>query len=160
MTVGPVVALAQCPAHEGTALARSRLPAARRKGRLPVRAPRPRAAYRRTAAAEACGWTWAASPRATRWTRRWPRFAAAGITRMMVEAGGNIGLGDPPPEKPGWRIGIAPPDVRSPPRQYLWLSRVAISTSGDLWQYATIGGVRYSHLIDPRTGMALPDQAA
>ena len=79
---------------------------------------------------------------------------------MMVEAGGNIGLGDPPPEKRGWRIGIAPPDVHSPPRQYLWLSRAAISTSGDLWQHAVIGGVRYSHLINPRTGMALTDHSS
>jgi FAD:protein FMN transferase len=83
-----------------------------------------------------------------------------GIERMMVEAGGNIGLGDPPPERSGWRIGIAPPDAHSPPRQYLLLSRVAISTSGDLWQNAVIGGVRYSHLIDPRTGMALTDHCS
>jgi thiamine biosynthesis lipoprotein len=32
---------------------------------------------------------------------------------------------------------------------------VAVSTSGDLWQFAVIDGVRYSHLIDPHTGMAL-----
>ncbi len=83
-----------------------------------------------------------------------------GITRVMVEAGGNIGLGDPPPDRPGWRIGIAPPDAHSPARQYLSLSRVAISTSGDLWQYAVIGGVRYSHLIDPRSGMALTDHGS
>ena len=47
---------------------------------------------------------------------------ASGITRMMVEAGGNIGLGDPPPERSGWRIGIAPPDVGQPPRQYVLLA--------------------------------------
>lgn len=80
-----------------------------------------------------------------------------GISRMMIQAGGNIGLGDPPPEKRGWRIGIAPPDSRSEPRQYLSLSRTALSTSGDMWQYAVIDGKRYSHLIDPRTGMALTD---
>ena len=83
-----------------------------------------------------------------------------GITRMMVEAGGNIGLGDPPPERSGWRVGVAPPDARSKPRQYLSLSRAAISTSGDLWQYVTIGGVRYSHLINPQTGMALTDHSS
>ncbi len=83
-----------------------------------------------------------------------------GITRAMVEAGGNIGLGDPPPERPGWRIGIAPPDVRSPPGEYLWLSRCAVSTSGDMWQYAIIAGTRYSHLIDPTTGMALTDHSS
>jgi thiamine biosynthesis lipoprotein len=83
-----------------------------------------------------------------------------GITRVMVEAGGNIGLGDPPPGRRGWRIGIAPPDAKSPPREYLSLARVAISTSGDMWQYAVIGGVRYSHLIDPHTGMALTDRSS
>ena len=83
-----------------------------------------------------------------------------GITRMMIEAGGNIGLGDSPPDQVGWRIGIAPPEINKPARQYLLLSRVAISTSGDLWQHAVIGGVRYSHLIDPRTGMALTDRTS
>jgi FAD:protein FMN transferase len=80
-----------------------------------------------------------------------------GIDRMMVEAGGNIGLGDPPPEKSGWRIGIAPAEPNGPPRQYLSLARVAISTSGDMWQYAIIQGTRYSHLVDPKTGMPLVD---
>jgi FAD:protein FMN transferase len=83
-----------------------------------------------------------------------------GITRMMVEAGGNIGLGDPPPQRPGWRIGVAPPTVGSKPRQYLSLSRCALSTSGDMWQYVVINGTRYSHLIDPRTGMALSDHCS
>ena len=83
-----------------------------------------------------------------------------GISRMMVEAGGNIGLGDPPSEQRGWRIGIAPRDIHSPARQYLWLSHLAISTSGDLWQHAVISGIRYSHLIDPQTGMALTDHSS
>ncbi|MCE5267787.1 MAG: FAD:protein FMN transferase [Planctomycetaceae bacterium] len=78
-----------------------------------------------------------------------------GFNRAMIDAGGNIGLGDPPPGKPGWRIGVAPPDAKRPPRQYLWLSRVGVSTSGDFWQHAVINGVRYSHLVDPRTGVAL-----
>ena len=45
-----------------------------------------------------------------------------GITRMLVDAGGNIGLGDPPPGKSGWRIGIAPSKAQGPPREYLWLA--------------------------------------
>jgi FAD:protein FMN transferase len=83
-----------------------------------------------------------------------------GITRMMVEAGGNIGLGESPPETSGWRIGIAPPDIDKPPRYYVRLSGVALSTSGDMWQHAVIGGVRYSHLINPQTGMALRDRCS
>jgi thiamine biosynthesis lipoprotein len=83
-----------------------------------------------------------------------------GITSMLIDAGGNLGLGDPPPDKPGWRIGIAPPDKKKPPRQYLNLSRVALSTSGDFWQYTIIGGKRYSHLVDPHTGIALTDHSS
>jgi thiamine biosynthesis lipoprotein len=83
-----------------------------------------------------------------------------GISRMLVDAGGNLGLGDPPPERLGWRIGIAPPDVNRPPRAYLSLARSAVSTSGDLWQYTIIDGKRYSHLIDPHTGMALMDHSS
>jgi len=83
-----------------------------------------------------------------------------GIARMMVDAGGNMGLGDPPPQKTGWRIGIAPPKPGSPPRMYLSLSRCALSTSGDMWQHTIINGTRYSHLIDPRTGMAMTDHAS
>ena len=83
-----------------------------------------------------------------------------GIARMMVEAGGNLGLGDPPPGKAGWRIGIAPPDARRPPHEYLELARCAVSTSGDMWQYAIIGGKRYSHLIDPHSGLPLTDHSS
>ncbi len=78
-----------------------------------------------------------------------------GMKRIMIDAGGNLGLGDPPPERTGWRIGVAPPDVGKPPRQYLLLSNRSVSTSGDLWQHVVIGGVRYSHLIDPRDCLAL-----
>jgi FAD:protein FMN transferase len=81
-----------------------------------------------------------------------------GITRAMVEAGGDMRLGDPPPGRPGWRVGIPPlDDAKAKPPSYLELSRIAVSTSGDVMQYVEIGGKRYSHIIDPRTGQALTD---
>jgi FAD:protein FMN transferase len=81
-----------------------------------------------------------------------------GISRALVEAGGDMRLGDPPPDRPGWRVGIPPLDnPQGKPLSYLELSRVAVSTSGDVIQYVEIGGKRYSHVIDPRTGMALTD---
>jgi len=83
-----------------------------------------------------------------------------GITRALVDAGGDIGLGDPPPEKPGWLIGIAPLEPDTPPSRYLWLSRVVVATSGDTWQYVEIDGRRYSHLVDPRTGLGLTDHSS
>ncbi len=83
-----------------------------------------------------------------------------GVTRALVDAGGDIGLGDPPPDKPGWLIGIAPLQPNAPPRRHLWLSRVAVATSGDAWQYVEIDGRRYSHLVDPRTGVGLTDHSS
>ncbi len=81
-----------------------------------------------------------------------------GITRALVEAGGDMRLGDPPPDRSGWRVGIPPlDDPQGEPVSYLEVSRVAASTSGDMTQYVEIGGKRYSHIVDPRTGMALTD---
>ena len=80
----------------------------------------------------------------------------AGITRALVDAGGDLGLGDPPPGQAGWHIGLTPLDGTKP-SQYLVLSRVAVSTSGDNVQFVELGGRRYSHVVDPHTGMALTD---
>jgi len=83
-----------------------------------------------------------------------------GITRALVDAGGDVGLGDPPPDKPGWRIGVASLEPDSPPSRYLLLSNAAVATSGDTWQYVRIGGRRYSHLVDPHTGIGLTDHSS
>jgi thiamine biosynthesis lipoprotein len=84
---------------------------------------------------------------------------AQGVPAAMIHGGGDMALGDPPPGKPGWRVGIAPLDVNAPPSFYLWLSRCAVSTSGDAWQFVEIGGKRYSHIVDPHTGVGLVDHS-
>jgi thiamine biosynthesis lipoprotein len=79
-----------------------------------------------------------------------------GITRALVAAGGDIAVSGPPPDKDGWSIGIAPlEDPNKKPSRYLILKHGAVSTSGDAEQYVEIGGKRYSHIIDPRTGLGL-----
>jgi thiamine biosynthesis lipoprotein len=83
-----------------------------------------------------------------------------GVGRALVDAGGDIRLGDPPPGRRGWLIGVAPLERDARPSRYLWLSGVAIATSGDTWQYVKIGGRRYSHLVDPRTGLGLTDHSS
>jgi len=82
-----------------------------------------------------------------------------GIPRALVATAGDISLGEPPPGKPGWRIGIAPLQPDQPPSRIVLLSRLAVSTSGDAWQYVEIGGRRYSHIVDPRTGLGLTDRS-
>ena len=82
-----------------------------------------------------------------------------GIHSAMVHAGGDMALGDSPPGEPGWRIGIASTEPNSPPCEYLWLSNCAVAASGDTWQFVTIDGRRYSHVIDPHTGIGLTDHS-
>jgi thiamine biosynthesis lipoprotein len=83
-----------------------------------------------------------------------------GITRALIDGSGDIVLGDPPPDKPGWRIGIAPLEAKAPPSRYATLSNCAISTSGDAWQFVEIAGKRYSHIVDPATGLGLTNRSS
>jgi FAD:protein FMN transferase len=83
-----------------------------------------------------------------------------GIASALVVGGGNMSVSDPPPGKPGWRIGVAPlesPETAKEPTRYVILSHASLSTSGDLYQYLEIGGKRYSHVVDPHTGLGLTD---
>jgi thiamine biosynthesis lipoprotein len=82
-------------------------------------------------------------------------LAKQGVTRALVAAGGDIACGAPPPEADGWNVAIQPLlDDGKPPR-FLRLKDAAVSTSGDREQHVEIDGKRYSHIIDPRTGMGL-----
>lgn len=83
-----------------------------------------------------------------------------GLRRALVTGGGDMALGDAPPNETGWRIEIAPLDVpNAPPKRYVRLSHAALATSGDVFQRLEIGGRRYSHIIDPRTGVGLTDHS-
>jgi thiamine biosynthesis lipoprotein len=77
-----------------------------------------------------------------------------GITRALVAASGDIAVGDPPPDADAWTVEIAPLGQGMPARR-VKLANAAVSTSGDLFQFVEIGGVRYSHVLDPRTGLGL-----
>jgi FAD:protein FMN transferase len=83
-----------------------------------------------------------------------------GINRAMIDASGDIGLGDPPPDAAGWRIGVAPLAEDGTPSRFVLLSNAAITTSGDAFQHVEIDGRRYSHIVDPHTGLGLTDRLA
>lgn len=72
----------------------------------------------------------------------------------LLEAGGDIVAGDPPPGKQGWKI-EAPGAGTEISRRAESLAHSALSTSGDAAQFVAVNGVRYSHVVDPRTGRAL-----
>ncbi|HKB04277.1 MAG TPA: FAD:protein FMN transferase [Gemmataceae bacterium] len=81
-------------------------------------------------------------------------IATSGIASALVAASGDIAVSGPPPGKPGWRIDIAPLPGSKEQRQLI-LKDAAVSTSGDAEQFVEIAGVRYSHIVDPRTGLGL-----
>jgi thiamine biosynthesis lipoprotein len=71
-----------------------------------------------------------------------------GAPRAMIQAGGDIVLGQAPPSRAGWEIGIGDGVSEA-------LSEMAVATSGTGEQFVEIDGVRYAHLLDPNTGFGL-----
>jgi thiamine biosynthesis lipoprotein len=82
-----------------------------------------------------------------------------GIHRALVAASGDIAIGDPPPGQAGWKVDIARIGATDGKAESsILLHNCGISTSGDTEQFIEIGGVRYSHVIDPSTGLGLTNR--
>jgi thiamine biosynthesis lipoprotein len=81
----------------------------------------------------------------------------AGYSRSLVAASGDIVVGDAPPGKAGWRIGIETLDVGAPLENLdtVTLVNQAISTSADTRRYFEHEGARYSHIVSTETGLGL-----
>jgi FAD:protein FMN transferase len=75
----------------------------------------------------------------------------AGFERAMVNSGGDTRIVGDRFGKP-WVVGIRNPDDQSKSFLRMPLTDAAISTSGDYERYFDEGGVRYHHIIDPKTG--------
>lgn len=78
-----------------------------------------------------------------------------GIRSALIDAGGDIRVGDAPPGKNGWTIGVASLAADGGAAFYMTAENASVATSGDSFQFIEIDGVRYSHLIDPRSGEPL-----
>lgn len=79
-----------------------------------------------------------------------------GISSALVAASGDLAFSDAPPGQAGWKIGLDSLDSASAPfTRVLLLSNGAVSTSGPTEQHLDVAGVRFSHIIDPRTGLGL-----
>jgi thiamine biosynthesis lipoprotein len=75
-----------------------------------------------------------------------------GLKSCLINAGGDIRCGDPPPGREGWRIEVASPQRGGPGWRRIHLANAAITTSGDLWQYSQVDGKRRSHILNPKDG--------
>jgi thiamine biosynthesis lipoprotein len=72
----------------------------------------------------------------------------AGIKHYMIDGGGDLRIGDAPPGERGWKIRLLNDEIRL-------LKNISIATSGDRYKYIEVDGTRYSHLVDPRTGLGI-----
>jgi FAD:protein FMN transferase len=77
-------------------------------------------------------------------------FRRFGISRVLIQMGGDMGALDAPPGQRGWRI-----EAEAAPSGEIWLRNSCLSTSGDAEQFVDVGGKRYSHIVDPRTGFGV-----
>jgi len=81
---------------------------------------------------------------------------ASGLTIAQVHAGGDMALGDAPPGLEGWPIHVADfPKEDGQTGLSFWHKNGGVSVSGDTYRFVEIEGVRYSHVIDPRTGLGV-----
>jgi thiamine biosynthesis lipoprotein len=79
-------------------------------------------------------------------------LASLGLRSALIAVSGDLAIGAPPPGSKGWRVAIeSTRDVRT-------LADTAVSTSGDSEQHLDAAGQRYSHIVDPRTGMGLTNR--
>ncbi|MDC1301856.1 FAD:protein FMN transferase, partial [bacterium] len=85
-----------------------------------------------------------------------------GVSTAMIDASGDIGVIGKPPHSDGWRIEIDALGQKSNKnnrtfknRFVITLEDASVTTSGDAFQAIEIGGTRYSHIVDPRTGLGV-----
>lgn len=87
---------------------------------------------------------------------------AHGITQALVAASGDLAIGDPPPGKEGWDVALRTFEKAEDKDtlMHVTLKNCGCSTSGDLHQFLELDGVRYSHIVNPRTGLGLTERIA
>ncbi len=71
----------------------------------------------------------------------------------IVNASGDMAIWGVQPNNKPWRIGIANPFNPYKSLQILGVNNAAITTSGDYQKYVEFNDKRYSHIINPKTGM-------
>ncbi len=84
-------------------------------------------------------------------------LASRGIRSALIHGGGNMALGDAPPGAPGWKIAVDDPGSGPSQHGYLYLHNLGVGTSGDAYQHLDLNGIRYSHVVNPASGMGISD---
>ena len=77
-----------------------------------------------------------------------------GLPRCLVALAGDVYAGAAPSGQAGWRVEVRG-DRSEAVIGTLLVEHAAVSTSGDVEQFVKVDGVRYSHIVDPRTGVGI-----
>jgi len=78
---------------------------------------------------------------------------AAGVSSGIVNASGDLTCWGTQPDGKPWTIGIVNPNLKEKIFSYLSVTDMAVATSGNYEKYVIINGQKYSHTINPRTGL-------
>jgi thiamine biosynthesis lipoprotein len=73
----------------------------------------------------------------------------------IINASGDLCAWGLQPNKKKWTIGVANPDSPAAAFSYIEVSNKAVATSGNYEKFVTINGRKYSHTIDPKTGLPI-----
>ena len=81
-------------------------------------------------------------------------FESKGITTAIINLGGNVVvMGDSPKTQKGWNVGVQDPDqVRGATVGSVPETHDSVVTSGIYERYIEVDGVKYHHILDPKTG--------
>jgi FAD:protein FMN transferase len=87
--------------------------------------------------------------------RTYELLAARGSGPFLVNFGGDLRANHQPPSG-RWQIGVEQPESDREAALLLELEHGALATSGDARRFLLKDGVRYGHILDPRTGWPVP----
>lgn len=76
-----------------------------------------------------------------------------GVDSGIVNASGDLAVWGYQPDGTPWTIGIVDPNVRGHVFSYMSVTDMAVATSGNYEKYILVDGKKYSHTINPRTGL-------
>jgi len=76
----------------------------------------------------------------------------AGVRHGMVDLGGDLAALGPSPDGRPWRVGVRHPRIPGAALARVGLARGGLASSGDYERAMVVDGVRYSHILDPRSG--------
>jgi FAD:protein FMN transferase len=78
-----------------------------------------------------------------------------GVESGIINASGDLNAFGSKPDGTKWRIGIANPDDASIILMYIPVENASVATSGDYEQFFMHNNIRYSHNINPHTGLPM-----